>query len=209
MPKMAQKEYHARIPETMSDVAALVEQARAGSRTAFEQIVGMFQGDIFRMAYYRTHSSMDAEDLTQEIFMQAFKNLSRLKTAERFRSWLFKIALNRVRDFNRKKRFRALFSTLDDSDKVDRSYGETRDHPEALDSLMVKDFWKQIGLFIDKLSRMEREVFMLRFMDQLSIKEISQVLRKNESTVKTHLYRSIKKFKKGYSIRQLLQEGTA
>lgn len=209
MPKMAQKEYHARIPETMSDVAALVEQARAGSRTAFEQLVGMFQGDIFRMAYYRTHSSMDAEDLTQEIFMQAFKNLSRLKTAERFRSWLFKIALNRVRDFNRKKRFRALFSTLDDSDKVDRSYGETRDHPEALDSLMVKDFWKQIGLFIDKLSRMEREVFMLRFMDHLSIKEISQVLRKSESTIKTHLYRSIQKFKREHSIRQLLQEETA
>lgn len=209
MPKMAQKEYHARIRETMSDVAALVEQARAGSRTAFEQLVGMFQGDIFRMAYYRTHSPMDAEDLTQEIFMQAFKNLSRLKTAERFRSWLFKIALNRVRDFNRKKRFRALFSTLDDSDKVDRSYGETRDHPEALYSLMVKDFWKQIGLFIDKLSRMEREVFMLRFMDHLSIKEISQVLRKSESTIKTHLYRSIQKFKREHSIRQLLQEETA
>lgn len=209
MRKMAQKEYHARIPETMSDVAALVEQARAGSRTAFEQLVGMFQGDIFRMAYYRTRSSMDAEDLTQEIFMQAFKNLSRLKTAERFRSWLFKIALNRVRDFNRKKRFRALFSTLDDSDKVDRSYGETRDHPDALDSLMVKDFWKQIGLFIDKLSRMEREVFMLRFMDHLSIKEISQVLRKSESTIKTHLYRSIQKFKREHSIRQLLQEETA
>ena len=208
MPKMAQKEYHARKPDT-SDIAALVEQARAGNRAAFEQLVGLFQGDIFRMAYYRTHSSMDAEDLTQEVFMQAFKNLSRLKTAERFRSWLFKIALNRVRDFNRKKRFRALFSTLDDSDKVDRSYGETRDHPEALDSLMVKDFWKQIGLFIDKLSRMEREVFMLRFMDHLSIKEISQVLRKSESTIKTHLYRSIQKFKREHSIRQLLQEETA
>jgi RNA polymerase sigma-70 factor (ECF subfamily) len=206
---MAQKEYHARKPDT-SDIAALVEQARAGSRTALEQLVGMFQGDIFRMAYYRTHSSMDAEDLTQEIFMQAFKNLSRLKTAERFRSWLFKIALNRIRDFNRKKRFRALFSTLDDTDKVDRSYAETGDRPaEALDNLMVKDFWKQIRLFTDKLPRMEKEVFMLRFMDHLSIKEISQVLRKNESTVKTHLYRSIKKFKKGYSIRQLLQEGTA
>jgi RNA polymerase sigma-70 factor (ECF subfamily) len=209
MPKTAQKEYHARKPDT-SDIAALVEQARAGSRTALEQLVGMFQGDIFRMAYYRTHSSMDAEDLTQEIFMQAFKNLSRLKTAERFRSWLFKIALNRIRDFNRKKRFRALFSTLDDTDKVDRSYAETGDRPaEALDNLMVKDFWKQIRLFTDKLPRMEKEVFMLRFMDHLSIKEISQVLRKNESTVKTHLYRSIKKFKKGYSIRQLLQEGTA
>jgi len=209
MPKMAQKEYHARKPDT-SDVAALVEQARAGNRAAFEQLVGLFQGDIFRMAYYRTHSSMDAEDLTQEVFMQAFKSLPRLKAAERFRGWLFKIALNRTRDFNRRRRFRALFSTLDDTDKADQSYEETRDRPaEALDNLLVKDFWKQIGLFTDKLPRMEKEVFVLRFMDHLSIKEISQVLRKNESTVKTHLYRSIKKFKKGHSIRRLLQEGTA
>jgi RNA polymerase sigma-70 factor (ECF subfamily) len=208
MLKMAQKENHARVRDA-SDVAALVEQAIAGSSTAFEQLIDLFQGEIFRMVYYRTRSSMDAEDLTQEIFLQAFKNLSGLKATERFRSWLFKIAVNRVRDFNRKKRFRALFSSLDDSDKVPQSYEETRDHPEALDKLMVQDFWKQVGSFLDKLSRMEKEVFILRFMDHLSIKEISQALGKSESTVKTHLYRSIKKFRGGHSIRQLLKEETA
>jgi RNA polymerase sigma-70 factor (ECF subfamily) len=209
MPKMVQKQYYARAPDTESDVAALVEQARAGSRTAFEQLVGLFQGDIFRMVYYRMRSSMDAEDLTQEIFIQAFKNLPRLKSAERFRSWLFKIALNRVRDFARKKKFRAFFSTFDDSNKAAPSYGETSDHPQALDNLLAHDFWKQIGLFLDKLSRMEREVFVLRFMDHLSIKEISQALGKSESTVKTHLYRSVAKFKREHSIHQLLGEARA
>ena len=139
--------------------------------------------------------------------MQAFKNLSGLKAVDRFRSWLFSIALNRVRDFNRKKRFRALFGAFDDSDEVAQSYAETNDHPEALGNLMIKDFWKQIELLLDKLSRMEREGFLLRFMDHLSIKEISQVLGKSESTVKTHLYRALQKFKREYSILQLLQEG--
>jgi RNA polymerase sigma-70 factor (ECF subfamily) len=209
MPKMTQKQYHARVSDSGSQVAAVVERARAGSRTAFEQLVDLFQGDIFRMAYYRTRSSMDAEDLTQEIFMQAFKNLGRLRMAERFRGWLFKIALNRIRDFNRKKKFRALFGALDDNDKVAQPYAERRDRAEALDKLMIQDFWKQVGLFLDKLSRMEREVFMLRFMDHLSIKEISQAMGKSESTVKTHLYRSIEKFKKEHSMRQFLQEATA
>lgn len=207
MSQTAQKNYHARAPGTGSQITALVKEARAGSRTAFEQLVDLFQEDIFRMVFYRIRSAMDAEDLAQDIFMQAFKNLSGLKAVDRFRSWLFSIALNRVRDFNRKRRFRALFGALDDSDEVSQSYAETNYHPDALGNLMIKDFWKQIGLLMDKLSRMEREVFILRFMDHLSIKEISMVLEKSESTVKTHLYRALQKFKKEYSILQLLQEG--
>lgn len=207
MSQTAQKQYHARAPGTGSQVTSLVKEARAGSRTAFEQLVDLFQEDIFRMVFYRTRSAMDAEDLAQDIFMQAFKNLSGLKAVDRFRSWLFSIALNRVRDFYRKKRFRALFGVFDDSDEVAQSYAENNDHPDALGNLMIKDFWKQIGLLLDKLSRMEREVFLLRFMDHLSIKEISQVLEKSESTVKTHLYRALQKLKREYSILQLLQEG--
>jgi RNA polymerase sigma-70 factor (ECF subfamily) len=207
MPQTAQEQYSARKPGTGSQVTSLVKEARAGSRTAFEQLVGLFQADVFRMVFYRTRSAMDAEDLTQEIFMKAFKNLSGLKAVDRFRSWLFSIALNRVRDFNRKKRFRALFGAFDDCNEVAQSYAEIRDHPEALDNLMIQDFWKQIGLLLDKLSRMESEVFLLRFMDHLSIKEISRVLGKSESTVKTHLYRALQKFKREYSILQLLQEG--
>ena len=141
MSQTAQKQYHARAPGTGSQVTSLVKEARAGSRTAFEQLVDLLQKDIFRMVFYRTRSAMDAEDLAQDIFMQAFKNLSGLKAVDQFRSWLFSIALNRVRDFNRKKRFRALFGAFDDSDEVAQSYGETNDYPEALGNLMIKDFW--------------------------------------------------------------------
>lgn len=206
MPQTAQKQYHARAPSTGSQVTSLVKEARAGSRTAFEKLVDLFQEDVFRMVFYRTRSAMDAEDLAQDIFMQAFKNLSGLKAVDRFRSWLFSIALNRVRDFNRKKRFRALFDAFGNSHEAAQSYAETNDHPEALDNLMIQDFWKQIGLLLDKLSRMEREVFLLRFTDHLSIKEISRVLGKSESTVKTHLYRALQKFKREHSILQLLRE---
>jgi RNA polymerase sigma-70 factor (ECF subfamily) len=191
---------------TEFQLASLVEEARAGSRTAFEQLMGHFHEDIFRMVYYRTRSSMDAEDLTQEIFTRAYKNMSKLKAVESFRSWLYQIALNRVRDFNRKKRFRNLFSAFGDTPETVKTPVDADHPPEALDHLMAQDFWKQVELFLNKLSYMEREVFSLRFMDHLSIKEISQALGKSESTIKTHLYRSIGKFKADDSMLQILQE---
>ena len=76
----------------------------------------------------------------------------------------------------------------------------------ALQHVIRKDFWHQVGILLDKMPRMEKEVFTLRFMDQLSIREISQALKKNESTVKTHLYRGLQKFRKKTSMHDFLQE---
>lgn len=62
-----------------------------------------------------------------------------------------------------------------------------------------KEFWQQIRQITEVLSKTEREVFMLRFFDELSIKEIGTTLKKNESTVKTHLYRALDKVKEAAS----------
>lgn len=60
-------------------------------------------------------------------------------------------------------------------------------------------------MLLDKLSRLEREVFLMRFMDHLRIVEIAQVLNRSESTVKTHLYRALKKFKDEHALHKLLE----
>ena len=60
---------------------------------------------------------------------------------------------------------------------------------------------------MDNLAPMEREVFVLRFMDQLGIREIAAIMNKNESTVKTHLYRGLKKFQRHRQLLTLLQGG--
>lgn len=187
-----------------SQTISLVKRAKAGSRTAFHQLVDIYQNAIFRMVYYRTRSRMDADDLTQDIFLQAFKNLSRLKAAESFRSWLFSIALNKIRDFHRKRLFRSMFKAS--SDNVDLEHGpDTDDNPEALEHLARQDFWRQIGEILKKLSPMEREVFLLRFFDNLSIKEITEAMGKGESTVKTHLYRALKKIREDSLALSLLE----
>ena len=206
MSSRIQEKYNAPANGIDAPWTPLVKKAKTGSRSAFTELVDLFQDDIFKMVFYRTRTQMDAEDITQEVFMQAYKNLSGLKKVDRFKSWLFSIAVNRVRDFKRKKRFRALFKMSDVNDELKTAEPQINDNPVPINELMRQDFWKQIGLIIDKLSRMEREVFLLRFLDLLSIREISSVLKKSESTVKTHLYSALVKFRKSSSTLQLLKE---
>ena len=152
------------------------------------------------MVYYRTCSQMDAEDLTQEIFIKMSKNLNRLKDPARFKAWLYRIALNRVRDFYRKKSLLSFFATTAGEDT------ELSGEPHtALDDIMEKEFWHQFHRLSRQLSRKEREVFILRYVDQLGIREIAERLRSSESTVKTHLYRALKKFKQAPGLRLLLK----
>ena len=159
------------------------------------------------MLYYRTRSRMDAEDLTQDVFLKAFKHLARLQSPAVFRSWLYRIAVNRVNDHFRKKRFRALFGNVSVDEEGFRETEEMAVPPRAPDDLERKEFWQQVERMLEALSRMEREVFLLRFFDQLSLKEITAALGKNESTIKTHLYRALNKMKTAFGDMQEVLEG--
>ena len=193
-------------PGTSAELASLVNQAKEGNRSAFTQLADRFHQDIFRMVFYRLRSKVDAEDITQDVFLKAFQKIASVKEAAKFRGWLFSITLNRIRDFQRKKRFRSLFKAEEENIESHPVENPDSDQPDVLEQVMRKDFWRQIGLILKKLPNMEREVFLLRFFDHLSIKEIAGVLKKNESTIKTHLYRALAKFKKEPAMRQLLNE---
>ena len=185
----------------------LVRMAKAGDREAFCRLVEFYQKSIFRLVYYRTYSQMDAEDLTQEIFLKAFEKLSNLRETRHFRQWLFKIALNRVRDYKRKMRM-PIFSGSDTGNEAEEQiHEEVCYNPDAHVSLNRVEFWAQLRTFLKKLSRWEREIFLLRFVDELHISEIAEVLKKSESTVKTHLYRAIHKFKNEQGFVAFLQGG--
>ena len=188
-------------------ISELVEKAINGNDDSLEHLVNLFQKDIFHMVYYRTSSHVDAEDLTQDIFIKMIKSLPKLKEINRFRPWLFRIALNCVRDFHRKKYFLDFFSSTNEEDKekegIEKDIFDNSSNPERL--LMQKEFWSQFNRFKDNLSKWEKEVFMLRFIDNLGIREIAEILNKSESSIKTHLYRAIKKFKQDSVFQELLK----
>ena len=186
-------------------ITKLAKAARTGDRESFEKLVTLFQERIFQMVYYRTLSQMDAEDLTQEIFLKAFRSIQDLKDANYFKSWLFRIAVNRVRDFKRKRKILAFIGIDNRGQGYEEVEREMYELPCVDNNLMKQEFWECIGLFVKKLSHWEREVFTLRFLDELGIREIAQIMNKSESTVKTNLYRAIHKFKGDTSLVRLLQ----
>jgi len=203
-----QKKYPHIGQDRKSQTAILAEMAVEGSQNAFDQLVDLYYNRIFKMVYYRIRSDMDAEDVTQEIFTQAFKNIKKLKDFSLFNSWLFSIAVNKVKDFQRKKRFTSLFGMFPDK-KVenDQEYEhEAGAESGPLEIVIRQNFWTQFESILNRLSYLEKEVFLLRFLDQLGLKEISVALKKNESTVKTHLYRALKKIKDDGSVKMLLKE---
>jgi RNA polymerase sigma-70 factor (ECF subfamily) len=191
---------------TDSELRSLVESAAAGRREAFGQLVERYRERLFRMICYRVRSPGDAEDILQDVFVQALRNLQRLKDPARFQSWIYTIAVNRIKDYYRRGRLRSLFDAVfsEGPESV-----ETASDPGGVDTLEAmarKDFWRRLEPFMQQLSRKEREVFLLRFMDDLDIKEIADVVQTSESTVKTHLYRALDKFKRNRALRDYLKE---
>jgi len=188
-----------------AEISDTVTQAIAGNRLATERLAEMHYQTVFRMVYYRTRSKSDAEDLTQEVFMQMVKYLPRLKDKNRFRPWLFRIALNKVRDFHRKKPFLIFFGSHSENFQTGETGNIQNQVGTPADALIEKEFWHGFHQLGESLPRQERDVFLLRFADNLKIKEIARILKRSESTVKTHLYRALKKFRQNSELRSMLK----
>ena len=193
-------------PDHDPEVSRLAAEARDGNRFAFQQLVTQLEPRVFRMIFYRTRSREDAEDICQDVFLQAYRSLRKLKEPERFVSWLFRIAVNRVNDHHRRQKFRSLFSVLHDTDGEDEADPPAGRENDTMDAIVRKEFWQKIETMLTQLSKMEKEVFLLRFLDDLGLKEIAEVLHKSESTVKTHLYRALGKFKNDQAFRAYIEE---
>ncbi len=193
----------------LSAFESTVTRASKGDPDAFQNLVNLFQQDIFRLVFFRIHSEMDAQDITQEVFLQAMKKIGRLESTDSFKHWIYRIAVNKVRDYMRKKRILSLFIPLtwDDADSRSADAPLTDETPGMEDRLERKEFWEQVKKLTLTLSFMEKEVFMLRFFDQLQLSEIAIVLRKSESTVKTHLYRAVAKIRENPENSLLLESG--
>jgi len=181
-------------------LSVLAGEAKKGSVEAANSLASLLQKEVFRMIYYRIYSREDAEDLTQEVFIKMFKAIGNLDDTNKIRPWLFSIALNRVRDFKRWKSIETLFSrSNDDLQNISDGSKNPADKMEEL------EFIKNLQQFTSRLPKGERNIFMLRFVDNLGIAEIAATLKKSESTVKTHLYRAIKKFKEDQATGKIIK----
>lgn len=163
---------------------ALVQDCLKGNHRAFEILVDRYQKPVFNLAYRFTSSREDAEDIAQSVFVKAFEKLNTFDPKFRFFSWLYKIAVNESINFlNRQKRFEA-FNEDVHSGKPDQEE-DFRDH----------EMTASLDMALLDLKTDYRVVVILNHFQDLSYREIGQILDIHESTVKSRLFSARKKLK--------------
>ena len=176
----------------MADESALVDRVRAGDERAFQEMVDQHKSMVLRLAFRMTRSWQDAEDLSQETFVRAFQSFDRFREDSKLSSWLYRIAFNLCLDTitrpGWKRDVDIAMADRESAPDAEERAGTGPGQMAAL-SIMEGQVHKALGL----LSPRERSVFVLRHYEEKSIKEIAELLSLRIGTVKTLLFRAVKK----------------
>ena len=161
---------------------ALIEQVLAGDAAAFEPLVTPYRRSILALAGRIVRDPEDAKEVAQETLLRAFRYLRSCDRDLGFRNWLFQIAVNTARSFlkgraGRDDMHRTIGRTLADAGPAD---GPDARHERA-------DLRARILDCLDVLSRREREVFLLREIEDLNVEQTAAVLRCSSISVRVHL----------------------
>ena len=174
--------------------AAVVALARDGDSEAFRALVERHSRAVFRLAHRMTGSPQDAEDVVQETFLKAYKQLSRFESRANFSTWLHRIAVNCSIDLIRSRPHREAAHDSADLDQfgTDDRVQTAQASPERLLSTEVQD---RVTAAMSSLSRMERAAFVLRHFEGQSIDEISRALSLKTNATKHSIFRAVRKMR--------------
>lgn len=156
------------------------------TKEAFNRLVEEYQNSIYSMAYQYTGDHGLAEDLAQEVFLKAYKKLKSFRQDAKISTWLYRIAVNTCIDWSRKKKLKiASESALE----------HLTSDVNVEDHYLQNEKNKQIQEVVSQLPEIYKTVIILYHFEQLSYREISQIIDLPEKTIETRLYRGRKKIK--------------
>ena len=163
--------------------AVLVMQAQRGSQEAFERLVHRHQRYVFNVAYRVLNDHAEAEDVTQEAFVRAWRGLPGFRGQAQFTTWLYRIVhnlcLNRLPKLRRElAQIEPLDGMLDDPSPTPSDLIETQDRVSLLHAEL------------ERMPEKYRLVLSLRYLEHLSYEEIAAALDLPMGTVKTHIHRA-------------------
>jgi RNA polymerase sigma-70 factor (ECF subfamily) len=176
-----------------------VARVRSGDGDAYRVLVGRHSRSVFRLAYRMTGNEQDSEDVVQETFLRAYKQLHRWEARSSFGTWLYRIAANYSLDLMRRRK-RHGEVTLNDS-------GPDEDTPEMMQTLASTAPGAERLLFsnrvqecvagaLDELSQQERTAFVLRHFEGQSIEEIGGALGLSGNAAKHSIFRAVQKLRR-------------
>ena len=141
-------------------------------------------------------SREEAEDLLQEIFIKVYRNLNGFDQKLKFSSWIYRIAHNEIVNHVYKQKVRSVVTSMDDNNEHHLKQGKWTEESDAYFDLESKESSKRLRDALMELPEKYREVLILKFFEDKSYREISDILKKPEGTVATLINRAKKKFKK-------------
>ena len=172
-------------------VDQLVARVKKGDQTAFTELVDLFSERIYNLGLRILKNSDDAADVVQETFLAVFEKIDTFDGRSNFFTWLYRIATNFALMKLRKDK-RTVYTDNDMEEQFDNpekiQLHEWQDLP--LKDMLNNEFRKRLDTAIDRLPEIYRSVFVLRDLENLSIKETSKILNITESNVKIRLKRA-------------------
>ena len=184
--------------------AAQAEGRLADARERYAELVGRHQRRASRIAFHYLRDSAEADEAVQDAFVKAYSHLQTFREELPFEVWFTRILINgcldRIKARTRRERW---VTSMPDGPGGERDFAErTPGHgPSPEDQLLARERGRQVANALAKLPDRQRTVFMLSHYEGCSSKEVSAITGLNESTVRVHLFRAIRK------LRVLLAEG--
>ncbi len=166
--------------------------AQQGDQEAFAQVYDVFVDPVYRYVYYRVNKE-DVEDVVENVFLKVWENLRkyRVKKNKSFSAWIFRIAHNLVVDYYRLAKTRD-FDELDETFVDDnRQHNPIRKTENTLD----KDLLKKA---MSGLKKRYQEIIIYKFINDLSNKEIAEIMKKSEGSLRIMQFRALKALKREF-----------
>ena len=177
------------VNETYSteNVNPLVAKAIGGDAEAFGTIYDLFVDRIYQHVYYRVRNKDDAEDITQQVFIRAWKAIKNYRiTSKPFIAWILKISQNLIKDFYRSRKV---------TNYIDPNF-EISGSDESPEQQAETEYdQKELRRIIYKLPYEQQQVIMMKFLEGYSYTEIAASLEKTEGAIRVIQHRALKKMR--------------
>ena len=178
-----------------TEAAAVLARARQGDSDAFRALVEQHSRSVFRLAYRMTGNEQDAEDVVQESFLRAYRQLGRFESRANFGTWLYRIVSNCSVDLMRSKQARHDQVRGDSLDQEGAVELPEADAPNPERQAQSAEIDRRVQDALRDLSPLERAAFTLRHYEGRSIEEISETLGLGTSAAKHSVFRAVKKLR--------------
>ena len=159
-----------------------------GDVNAFAHLVDSYKNMVFSLAFKITKSREEAEEISQDTFIKAFKNLKNFKGDSKFSTWLYRIAYHTSLDAI--KKYKKSSSTFEINEIT---FDQIQDVETILEGIERKERSKIMDNCLQKLSDEQRSIIWMFYYDELSLKEIMEVTSLSEANLKVKLHRARKK----------------